>query len=288
MASKVHSRILISSLGLWALLAWIQAPYSFGADYQSPRTAALGGASHAAPMLNDAIYLNPSYTSFLPITSTAFAFGSARTEDGSTYNYPMNASIMDGHKDAFFQAGVGFTRLAQGNFFHVGASKSPSARTGFGAGTKFFMPTGSTQVIIEPSVSGAIQLTSWLQGALIVDNLLESPAAVVHGMYREITLGTKLNVMDVFTAYVDPHFTPALGATAWGYEAGLEFPFFKDLYLRAGAFRNANVSYLNTRGDGWAVGAGWTAPRISFDYAMSRTVTPVSATQHLGAVSIFF
>ena len=240
-------------------------------------------------MLNDSIYLNPSYSSFLPITSTAFAFGSARTEDGLNYNYPMNASIMDGHKDTFFQAGVGFTRLAQGNYFHVGASKSPSQRTGLGVGTKFFMPAGTTnQMVIEPSASFTFNITSWIQSSVTVDNIIESSQAQSYGMHREVTLGTKTSVMDIFAAYIDPHWAPALGGGAWGYEAGLEFPCFRDLYLRAGLFHQSHIPYLNTRGDGWSVGAGWTAPRISFDYAMSRTTTPEPATQHLGAVSIFF
>ena len=58
----------------FGLLAWIAAAFTlllgsapgWAADFQSPRTAALGGAGHAAPMLNDAIYLNPSFVSFMP------------------------------------------------------------------------------------------------------------------------------------------------------------------------------------------------------------------------------
>ena len=43
-------------------------PWANASDYQSPRTAALGGAGHASPLLNDAIYLNPSFSSFMLFT----------------------------------------------------------------------------------------------------------------------------------------------------------------------------------------------------------------------------
>src|SRR4051812_23643954 len=52
------------SLGLFSGGIW-------ASDFHSPRTAALGGAGHAGPLLNDGVYLNPSFASFLPSYSVS-------------------------------------------------------------------------------------------------------------------------------------------------------------------------------------------------------------------------
>src|SRR5689334_537537 len=84
-------------------------------DFHSPRTAALGGAGHAGPLLNDAIYLNPSYASLLPaysISANYVAFRGTETLPDDSHPYSgnnFNLSVQDGHTEAF-QAGLGYTR----------------------------------------------------------------------------------------------------------------------------------------------------------------------------------
>ena len=90
------------------------APRDFASDFLSPRTAALGGAGHAGPLLNDAIYVNDSYISLLPTFSVAGNYGWGNYSDGS-YKYRLqNASIQDGNPTDLFQAGIAYTKRDDG------------------------------------------------------------------------------------------------------------------------------------------------------------------------------
>src|SRR4051812_17667173 len=74
-------------------------------DFQSARTAALGGAGHAAPLLNDSIYLNPSFESFLPTYTGAANYfnhsAGAVDAEGSheLHGRGWNASLHDGKNE---------------------------------------------------------------------------------------------------------------------------------------------------------------------------------------------
>lgn len=262
-------------------------------DFHSARTVALGGAGHAGPMLTDALFLNPSFASFLPNTIVT---GSVGSPDGRSPTYSV--AILDGHGDFAFQAGLAYTRRADVNLVTVGAAKSFVKRMGFGLGGKWVIPTDPSQYFFADStlsVSGFI--SDWLQVSAIVDNLVELPAARAQNFYREIVLGTKVNIMGIVMLYADPHWTPTLAATesagaAWGVEAGVEFPVFKDFFLRGGLFKNANLPQLLTRGDGFGLGGGWLAPRIAIDYGFQRTWSQWrgggQGFVHQASLSVFF
>ncbi len=262
-------------------------------DFQSSRTMGLGGAGHANPLLNDAIYMNPSFTSFIPYRS----FGSSylwhgtdqlnevgqSAESGTGYNL----SILDGSKDALFQAGVGFTKRGDSSIVHIGASKSVIDRLGFGLGAKIILPAGTNDRHFESTLSFTGIATDWFQAAIMVDNLFQNHADL--GYYREWILGTKINAMSIVSLFIDPHWVPALpSGQNWGYEAGLEFTVFSDFYLRFGEFRNSLIPFRAARGNGFGAGLGWLAPKISVDYGISRTLSPVLATAHQVGLTIFF
>lgn len=270
------------------------------ADFHSPRTASLGGAGHASPLLSDAIYLNPSFT---PFTNThAFSFNyltyggnPVNTVGGISdfYGHNMNFSILDGSAEAAFQAGVGYTRRDDSSMIHVGAAKNITQKLGAGLGGKFIFPNNNAgERITDATLSMSGVFTTWFQTALIVDNLFES--GVNRGFYREYIAGTKFNVMGIVLAYVDPHWVPSLpltlstNKTQWGYEAGLEFPFYSDFFLRFGNFMNASVPFQAQRGDGFAAGIGWLGPKLSFDYSYNRVIGPLSSFAHNFGTTLFF
>lgn len=261
---------------------------SFASDFHSARTVALGGAGHAGPMLTDALFLNPSFASFLPNTIVT---GSVGSPDGRAPTYSV--AIQDGHGDFAFQAGLAYTRRADVNLVTVGAAKSFIKRMGFGLGGKWGIPTDPSQAFFADStlsVSGFVG--DWLQLSGIVDNLIELPAARAQNFYREFVLGSKINLMGIVLIYADPHWTPSLAAKdAWGIEAGLEFPILKDFFLRGGLFKNANLPQLLTRGDGFGFGGGWLAPRLAIDYGFQRTWSQWTGGQgfvHQASLSVFF
>lgn len=264
------------------------------ADFRSPRIAALGGAGRAGPLLTDVVYLNPSFVPFIPthgisVSYMPFTGGNLDTPWGpmAAYGHNWSFSAFDGTAEALFQAGVAFTKREDGNLIHVGISKSVLNRLGFGIGTKVILPSQANGAIWEGVLSMTGVVTGWFQASLNVDNLFESARHL--GFRREVTLGTKFNIMSIVILYADPHWTPGItGSSAFGVEAGAEFPFFKDFFLRGGGFKNAMQAHLNRYGDGWGVGGGFMAPRLSLDYGATFTTSPLISTAHSFGVTVFF
>jgi len=266
----------------------------YAADFRSPRIAALGGAGHAGPVLNDAIYLNPSFVSFLPVLALSASYS---LFNGDNYQTPLglsgfygnnwNVSAQDGSQGALFQAGLGVTKREDALMIHVGAAKKAIDRLGFGLSGKVILPNdGSRERLIDSTFSMTGVPFGWFQTSLLVDNILETAAS--RGFYREVTLGTKFNVIGIVLAYVDPHWTPSLPAGSnFGVEAGLEFPIMKDFFLRGGAFRNSLISFENRYGDGYGAGAGWIGPKIIVDYGFTVVSQPIPAWNHTFGLSFY-
>jgi hypothetical protein len=277
-----------------ALCAFAAAP-GWAADYFSPRIAALGGAGRAGPLLNDAIYLNPSFTSFLPTYSLGLNYSwiNAPADTGRGIqelggrNY--SASIQDGRNE-LFQAGAAYTLREDGAFVHVGASKAIVQRLGLGVSGKFFFSGPGRAAGKDLVISTTAVPFEWLQVAGVVDNALETTESKSRGLYRQYILGTKWNVEKIVLAYFDPHYTPSLDqGSRYGYSSGLEFVMMSDLFLRLGAFRNATIPYLaSALGRGYGAGLGWVGPRLSLDYGISRAIEPRTVTVHSLGMTIYF
>lgn len=257
-------------------------------DFESPRTAALGGAGHAGPMNTDAIYLNPSYVSLVPIYAVGVNYYTYSGTSPNTSDYHgmgYNASIQDGRSE-WFQAGVGYTQREDAQLLNFGASKQFVDNLGTGIGGKYVKSRGiSGDSFFDSIVSSTYVYSKTLQAAAIIDNLVESSTAKSMGFYREFILGTKININSLLIFYLDPHVAPD-AASAWGYEAGAELPLFNDVYLRGGMFKQSSIDFENARGNGFGVGVGWIAPKISFDYAYQHVTSPEGAYQHVFEVTL--
>ncbi|OFZ54079.1 MAG: hypothetical protein A2428_04490 [Bdellovibrionales bacterium RIFOXYC1_FULL_54_43] len=292
----MHLRLFLTALLIFWSLGGLFGPLEsvLASDFHSPRTAALGGAGHAGPMLNDTIYLNPSYAAFSPTYSIGgnyqwFNGPSAGPDQESPYRgHLWNLSIQDG-RSALFQAGVGLTQSSNFRMIHVGAAKSVVRRIGLGIGGKFVFPNDTRKMIQDGMVSVSGIVSDWLQVVGIVDNMVETPEGRERGLYREFILGTKINVQGIVLLYFDPHWVPHLAdGPSYGHETGIEFSLMSDLFLRFGAFRNSNLPFEGLRGRGYGAGIGWIAPKTSFDYGMSRVLSPQPATAHVVGMTLFF
>lgn len=243
-------------------------PIAQASDFQSPRTMALGGAGHAGPLLNDPIYLNPSFMSFNQTYGIGFSY--LKYSESAFRGRNFNVSLQDG-KTELFQAGVGYTAREEGGLVTVAGSRRIDARMAVGAGGKMFLGKDHRSAK-DGFVAFAGVPLDWLQLSFMADNLSENADGKSRGFYREFVLGSKANLMNIVLVYVDPHLAPtAPGKNSFGHEIGLEFTMMKDLFLRVGQFRNSNVGYQNgRRGGGIGMGLGWVAPRISLDYGYSR------------------
>ncbi len=254
----------------------------------------MGGAGHAGPMLNDAIYLNPSFVSFLPVYSISgnyLFYGGPTNSDGDSdiHGHNVNLSLQDGRSE-LFQAGAGLTLLEDRKIISIGASKNIVQRFGLGIGGKFIVPNvESPHPIWDSIISMTWVPFDWVQVATVIDNLLESDEGRSRGVFREYILGTKFNVQSLVLLYVDPHWTPHSPEGLLGLEAGLEIPILQDLFIRAGMFRNAAQPFLsNLRSKGYSSGIGWIGPRISADYSFTRVLEPLLATAHQFGVTVSF
>jgi hypothetical protein len=276
MSFRVISLLLVLSTPLTA----------FATDYHSPRAAGLGGAGHAAPLLNDGIYMNPAMMALLPAYSISASHESASGPDGSEpKSIVQNASIQDG-TNSLFQAGVGYTRKSYGREINLGASTRILTQYGVGMGGKFLFGSDSRPSAQDATLSGVGGPVEWLMVGFTIDNVLETPNTKAWGQYREIILGTKANIQKLLLLYLDPHVVPSLAGQKTGYEAGVEIPLMVDLFIRAGLNKNSFQPHLGQYGDGFGFGAGWASPRISFDAAMTRTTLPVRTNNILFSITI--
>jgi hypothetical protein len=280
----VLCRVFIGFLTVFSVSA-------MASDFHSARTEALGGAGHAAPLLNDAIYLNPAFASFLPSYSFSadygFYSGGAVNPDGSNFFHGdvSNVSIQDGRSQVF-QAGVAGSQFEDAQELHIGASKAIIKQLGVGIGSKFIFPNDGNPVDRDLTFSLAGVISDMFQAVFVVDNLLDSNPGE-HGMYREYIVGTKINVLGILMLYIDPHYVPDL-PVSWGYESGAELTFFKDFFFRGGLFENSQIPYESARGNGYSFGAGWLGPRISIDYAYSHANGPIQANNNVFGLTLYF
>jgi hypothetical protein len=255
-------------------------------EYQSPRTLALGGAGRAGPLLNDSIYLNPSFASFTPIYSASGGYTWFNT--GRNYN----VSVQDA-RDPLVQAGIGYTRREQNGAVNIGASRQIVKQLGFGLGPKFIIDDHTSKVTSDFIFSTSFLATKWMYASIIVDNVMQSDAALQRNLFRTLFVAFKFIPTKEVEFYIDPLYSPdyTAGKKA-GFSAGVELGILADFYLRAGKFVDAEVSYLDTRGSGFGLGIGWIGPRINFDYAMNRVVTADNGdsliTAQSFAMTIFF
>lgn len=265
----VFSVVLVGALGLFGTVE--------ASDFHSPRTAALGGAGHGAPLLTDAIYLNPAMGAFLPTYAISTGLNSfSGPDDAEPNGRVLHASILDG-TNPNFQAGLGYTRVHYGREIHVSASTKVAAQYGAGIGGKFFFGSDSRQSAQDATLSSIGQPLPWLQTGVVIDNVLESGNAQKWNRYREFTLGLKANIEKLLFLYFDPHLAPNLPGSSYGYEAGIEVPIMTDLYLRGGVNRNSFQPHLATYGKGYGLGFGVAFPRLSLDFAYEKTQAPLES-----------
>jgi len=289
----ILNKMTIFSVGWFFFLF---SSVGLASDFHSPRTDALGGAGHASPLLNDAIYSNPSFTPFVRTHSLSFnylSFAGGVINTSDYYGHNINASVVDGTAETLFQAGVGYTRRDDASIIHVTAAKGLIERMGIGLGGKFIFPNNTSgNHSSDASLSTTGIVASWFQTAVIVDNLFESAASL--GFYREYTLGTKINLQGIASLFIDPHWIPSLPLSqsthqaTWGFEAGAEFTFMSDFFLRIGTFQNSTVPFQAQKGDGFGAGIGWLGPKLSFDYGYSRVNLPIASYSHNFGATLFF
>jgi hypothetical protein len=267
------------------------------ADFHSPRTEALGGAGHASPLLSDALYLNPSFLSYNYTHALNYnlllydgvkpdRFGKDLPYGGRNFNI----AVVDGTQEALFQAGVGYTKRDDAHFFHMIASKTILKPLSLGMGTKIVFPKVNPTRLIDTYASISLLASSWLQASLIADNLFQSASKL--GLNRHYILGTKLNVMRILMIYIDPHWVhqpmPQFNQKHFGYQAGIEFPFMEQLFLRAGKFQNSTIPYQGQSGDGYGLGAGWLAPKLLLEYSLSKVTSGIHSYAHIFGAGIYF
>jgi hypothetical protein len=260
-------------------------------DYHSPRSAALAGSGHAGPLLNDSIVLNPSFASFLPTYAVGVNYLSFAGPGGGGDAYRgrnYHVSIQDGRSE-LFQAGVAFSQREELSLLHFGASRALLRNWGIGLGGKYYRVNANRNASWDCNLSTTFVIANWIQTAFIADNLLTTKDGQARGMWREFTLGLKFNIQGILLIYADPHLAqkPNSG-TEIGHEAGIEMTVFKDFFLRLGQMDNSLVPFEETRGNGYGVGVGWVAPRLSLDFGVSRIIEPRIATAYTLGGTVYF
>ncbi len=255
-------------------------------DYVSPRAAGMGGAGHAGPLLNDAIYMNPSMIALQPAYSVSVSHETAKGPDNTEPKALVeNASIQDG-TNSVFAAGLGYTRKTYGREVNVGLASRIFDKYGVGVGSKFLFGSDSRENAQDAILSAIGSPLDWFQAGLVVDNLLASDKLKTWNQYREFTLGLKANIQKILLVYIDPHVIPGKPGDSFGYEVGAELPIMADLYIRGGFNKNSFQPAVGGYGHGHGFGIGWAAPRMSIDLAITRSFEPARTNNFLFSVTV--
>ena len=280
------NRQLLVLTGFFSLNLLFPPASAWALDAFTPRIAALGGAGRAGPLQNDSVFLNPGFSSLIPNNSFSFDWLTYKSNDGSSHGRNYTVAAQDGRAEVL-QAGAAYTLREDAAFVHLGVSHAFMRRFGFGIAAKHIMDPVQKTNAQDAVFSLAAVPSDPIQLAFVIDNIFQTPLGMAHGCYRDYALGIKLNLQGIFLIYMDPQLTPTLDEE-FGYASGLEFVFMSDLFLRVGKFKNIPVPYTATRGDGYGIGFGWVAPRLSLDYAFSRVLSPAPFSAHvLGATAYF-
>jgi len=296
----------LKKLGTLSLLTHLlaMATYVYASDFHSPRTAALGGAGHASPLLNDAILLNPSFAAFLnDRVSAGFSYqnfeapsvDSSTQPEGEFSGRSYQVSLQDG-RSPLFEAGVAYTRNPVGSSVHIGAARTFVQQFGFGVGAKLLF--NEERTVMDPNYSLSItgSLFQEIQFSITADNLINNLGRRSRGLLEEYTLGTKINIMDLLLFYIDPHYfpDPQVEQSDWGLEAGVEIVLMNDLFLRFGRYTNSQIPWIlnsglsaNPYGKGYGMGLGWLGPKISFDFSFARTSLPFSSSSYNMSATLY-
>jgi hypothetical protein len=245
----------------------------------------LGGAGRANPLLNDAIYLNPSFASLLPVYSWSMNFRAL--EEGRAYN----VSVLDGRSE-LFQAGLAYQVRDAYSAIHFGASSRIHPQLTAGIGVKVYLSKDPAVFdgFREFSLSSTYTPFDWLQVAAIVENLDQSPELAQLEMSRELVLAARIKLAESITVFLDPHLEirNSLKPHVLAREMGAEIALFKDFYFRMGSFSNASIADLQKRSNGFGYGFGWLSPRLSFDFAVDHAIKPITEVTHSSGLTFYF
>jgi len=259
-------------------------------EFHSPRTAALGGAGHAAPLLNDAIYLNPSYIALIPTYSFSSTYLSHRDADGGSGRI-LNFSLQDGRNKAL-KGGAAYTAKDKQKTINLATAYRLGDAISVGAGYKYLwteLESGAHEI----SASSSFVLSDEFQLSLILHNAIQTDYGRENGLLRSIIIGSKVNLKDILIFYIDPHFIPSVSSGyKRGYNIAIELVLLKDVFFRSGIFKNAPVPFMaNALGEGQGLGIGWVGGRTSLDYAykkVNRTSTLRSGFSHSLGLTLYF
>jgi hypothetical protein len=283
--SYVFQLVAVFSVVTWMSFGSIVAQ---AADFHSPRAAALSGAGRASPLLNDAIYFNPSFIGFLPSYSLAANFTRFTTDTVQTKGRNYNVSVQDG-KSELFSAGAAYTLREDGSIAHVGLGKALDPRFGLGVGAKYFFNNTRLQSGADFNASSTIIFDQMLQMALVVDNIAEGPSSKQRANYREFAAGLKGNFDQMILVYFDPQYTPNRPTgKKLGFSAAAEIVVASDLFLRGGLHRDVKQPWINTPAQGFGLGVGWLAPKIALDYGYTRNSKPFVSSAHQFGMTVYF
>ena len=267
---------------------------SFGSDFQSPRTTALGGAGHAAPFLTDAIYLNPSHLYLLPFFGAGanYLYHEASffpSTTGSGVGSDYNLSVMASSRQLPVQFGAGYTRRDDGTLIHFAASFGLWDRLSLGVGAQFLTtPSGNLIGSPDMGLSMSMIVSTSFRLAVVVDHVLG--ALQSNGFFTDIIVGSKWQILPEWSILVDPHFGPDTlgGAYALGIEAGTEVRIGEYLFVRAGGYSNSVLPFVQVKGSGVSGGLGFTFPKVAIDYALGGVLSPQVGLFHNIGVKVFF
>lgn len=249
-------------------------------NWQSTKTASLGGAGIASPTMTEGLYLNPAMFAFF--TNSSFYFqnkdsslepvNTARTTQFGDQNPPegFSAAITDGSNNA--KGGFSYTDQEES------ATKRKKYSFGFGNTIDGNSSLGiSYSYVQEQFNEGSNEINNKLHiGSIGYLNIL-SPQLSFAVTWNDPAWSDRYNSKTILGIHYTPverisllldfgHDIKRSVNKTFNYAVATEIEVYTDIYARFGMFQD---KILNIEGQGF--GLGWVGPRLGLEFAMKKT-----------------
>lgn len=272
-----------------AVICFAYSAPSF-ATGDSPVVQGLAGASRAG-VAREGLFSNPASMVALDSAFGFFHFLMPRIPNLNAGGRGLNVGIYDGG-DPVWKGAIGYSRTAKTaltrsgqryidrNEFKMGTARKVYGSISGGINVRWIKDYNyaDTSRFFEGDVGVLFPLFGDLRGGLTYENVLnqedETPATVGAGLSYALGYGFQL-LADGYRLMSGTR----EGERGWS--LAIEVPLAGDFRARAGKTEDA---YTGIKG--WSLGASWSGPRASFDYAFRTTGQKTVEKAHIAGITL--
>lgn len=251
----------------------------------SPRSASLGSSINGNMGLNETILDNPASIGFTKDYTVEGFFTNNTKEQSKIFNISVVDSTTSSAAGGFSYSAVNQETSANYDYFYANMADRYFETLAFGLGGHYLKKrdTQKNSKAYDVDLGMLWAPSEHFAAGLTYRNIRRVDAELAPS---EVTLGLQSAL-----SYFYPTFnvTKRISRSNWRDKNSLIYASGLELMLSGTYFARAGYNYDTIeKNKKWALGAGWRAPKISFDYAFERGLTDKSEYQHILATRVYF